>query len=166
MRGVMAASKQALIAELRRRVDADLDAVTASQMESAAGATHEEARAEGDKDMRSTETSYVARGLAMRVAELREASAALARFAVRAFDDDDAVAIGAVVEVDDEDGASERYLIAPAGAGVTLDDGGAVVRVITPASPLARALLGSRVDDEVTLDSPRGPRTLTIVGLA
>lgn len=156
------ADKVAVLTELRARVAADLEAVTASHKESAAAATHEEARAEGDKDMRSTETSYVARGLAMRVAELREASAALANFALRSFGDDHAIAAGALVTVEDDDGAREQYFIAPAGGGQVIDG----VRVVTPAAPLARALLGSRVDDEVSLASPRGRRVMTIVGVA
>ena len=45
----------------------------ARAVDAAEGATHEENRAEGDKDMRSTEASYVARGHAERTVQLEQA---------------------------------------------------------------------------------------------
>ena len=51
-----------LIAALERA----LAAMTHSAEQTRSGVVHEDSRAEGDKDMRSTEQSYIARGQAMR----------------------------------------------------------------------------------------------------
>ena len=62
--------KAAVLCALRERVGADLDALVRRQRDVQAGAVHEEKRAEHAKDTRATEQSYLARGLAERVAEL------------------------------------------------------------------------------------------------
>ena len=154
--------KKAVVDALRARVAADLDAAITSQRDAQAGATHEEARPEGDKDTRATEASYVARGLAQRVADLQEAASLLANMLVRRFGEDDVVAVSAVVTCEDENGAECLYFIAPAGGGIKLAVGGQTLGVITPASPLGRVMLGKRAGDDVEL---RG-RELSIVLVA
>jgi GreA/GreB family transcription elongation factor len=55
------------------------------------------------------------------------------------------------------------------GGGVAAGGGGVVaggVQVVTPASPLGRALLGKRVDDEVEVRLPGKLRTLRVVDVA
>jgi len=157
--------KVAVLSALRDRVTADLEAVTESQKKTVEGATHEEARPESDKDTRATESSYLARGLAKRVGELRNAAVKLANFPLRRFGDDDAIGLGALVVVEDDDGAEERYFIAPAGGGIKLTVSSVAVGVITSEAPLALALRGKRVGDEVELRVGRSQRSLEVVGL-
>lgn len=57
------------------------------------------------------------------------------------------------------DGAEERYLV---GTLVEQDDD---VTVVTPASPLGRALLGAHVGDEVAYTAPGGPARVAVVGI-
>ncbi len=71
--------------------------------------------------------------------------------------------MGALVALEDESGATTRYLIAPAGGGQRLDLDGIALQVITPTAPLARQLLGRRVDDEIRVERPRGGFEATIV---
>ena len=126
------------------------------------GATHTEARAENPKDTRGLEQSYLARGQAQRVAELEAGLAAVTALVLRDFASGDPVAVGALVTVDD-DGEPKRLFIAPHGGGSVLAGG---VQVVTPSSPLGRALLGKRVDDEAELRLPGGQRTLVVVAVA
>jgi transcription elongation GreA/GreB family factor len=153
--------KREVLRRLRARVGAELEAAIATQKEAHAAAVHEEARPESDKDTRATEGSYLARGLAMRVAELATASARLESLDLEALDLS-TIAVGALVEVSDE--ANERllYFIAPAGAGETIEVDGVVVLVITPRAPLCRALLGKETGDDVEFVAPRGARSLVI----
>lgn len=154
-----------MLAALRGRVKADLASVTDSQKKTQEGATHDEARPESDKDTRAIESSYLARGLAKRVSELRAAMSQLANFPLRSLDDDAEIGLGALVAVEDEDGAEERYFIAPAGGGIKLEVQGMLVRVITAETPLGKALRGKRVGDEVELRTARTKRALEVVAL-
>jgi transcription elongation GreA/GreB family factor len=155
----MRPEKRALLDELTRLVRADLDAAERAQRETVAGATHEEARPENDKDTRALEQSYLARGQAQRVEQLGAELAELAALRPRAFSEGDPVALGALVTVE-EDERSRLLLIAPARGGTELSGN---VQVVTPTSPLGRALLGARAGEFREVRLPQKSRELAIV---
>jgi transcription elongation factor GreB len=78
----------------------------------------------------------------------------------RAPDDPDRIFFGAWVQLVDDDGAERQLRIVgpdeidPARGYVSMD------------SPLARALMGRRRDDEVRIDTPTGPRTWTVLTIS
>ena len=66
------------------------------------------------------------------------------------------VAFGAWVTLEDDDGAEQVYrLVGP-------DEFDAKAGLISVDSPVARAVLGKREGDEVTVARPKGPATFTI----
>jgi transcription elongation GreA/GreB family factor len=138
-----------------------LDTARAAHASAVAGAVDDEARPENDKDTRGLEQSYLARGQAQRVAELEAAIAHTTKLEMRAFGARDPVALGALVTVD-EAGAELRFFVAAHGGGSVLSSG---VQVVTPSSPLGRALLGKRVDDDVELQLPGKLRSFTIIAI-
>jgi transcription elongation GreA/GreB family factor len=127
-----------------------LERMAAVAKDTAAGATHEEARSEGDKDMRATEQSYVARGQAMRAEELAEALAQIERFEPPAYDDEKPIGAGALVELDVE-GERKWLFVLPVAGGTEVLVDGATVLVITPSSPVGRQLVGKQVGDAFEL---------------
>src|ERR1700722_19685512 len=64
-------SKPTLKAELLALLTADLETLERAHRATREGATHEEAKPENDKDTRALEQSYLARGQAARIEELR-----------------------------------------------------------------------------------------------
>lgn len=161
--------KAAIVSALRARIEADLATVERRQADTQAGATHAENRAEHAKDTRATEDSYLARGLAERVAELRRNVEALAGAPLRPFDGDEAIAVGALVTVaaEDEDGdeREEHWLLVPGAAGIEIEVGGRTIRAVTPVSPLGQALLGLEVGDEGAVRTPRGERSFEVLAI-
>jgi transcription elongation GreA/GreB family factor len=143
--------KHALIAALCESLEAEIARAIESAERTRAGAIHEEARPENDKDTRALEASYLARGQAQRVVDLQQALK-LARFMeVRAFGPDDAIGISALVQLQSER-ESRWYFLAPSAGGRRLrasDD--TSVDVITPEAPLGRALAGRFVGDEFVM---------------
>jgi transcription elongation GreA/GreB family factor len=154
--------KAALRAELLQTLNDALETARAAHAAAVAGATDEEARPENDKDTRGLEQSYLARGQAQRVAELEAAVGEVGALVLRTFGERDRVALGALVTVE-EDGREHRFFLAPHGGGTVLADG---AQVVTPLSPLGRALLGRRIDDEVEVQLPGKLRGFVIVALA
>lgn len=77
------------------------------------------------------------------------------------------VSVGAIVEVEDGD-EGRTFFLAPAGAGVelTMPDGDGFLTVVTPASPLGRAVLGRRSGDTVEVVVAGEPREWTITYVA
>lgn len=151
--------RSALKAELERILAADLAAREASHRATVEAATHEEAKPENDKDTRALEQSYLARGEAMRVEELRAGLAEVRALALRPFGEDTPIALGALVTAE-EDGQTLRLFLAPYGGGVSLDEGR--VQVVTPKSPLGRALLGKRAGDDCELSVAGRVRAISV----
>lgn len=154
--------KHELLRALCAQVRADLETVAAAQRTTQSGATHEESRPENDKDTRALEASYLARGQAHRVVELNDALAQLERLELRAFAAGAPIALTALVTVGD-DREESLYFLAPGGGGVRLSAGGRVVQVVTPSSPVGRALLGKVQGDDVDIRTPHGLREASIV---
>ena len=150
--------KGRLKTELLAALEAQLASARSSHEAAVSAATDDEARPENDKDTRGLEQSYLARGHAQRVGELETAIAVVGTFAPRAFGDTDPIALGALITFE-EDARRRTLWLAPHGGGIELTGD---VTVVTPTSPLGRALLGKRVDDDVEL----GKRSLTITNVA
>lgn len=70
------------------------------------------------------------------------------------------VFFGARVEVEADDGSISRYHI------VGADEIGSTAEAISVDSPVARALLGRSLDDEVRIATPAGQRRLCIVSVS
>jgi hypothetical protein len=160
--------KADLLDALRARVRADLEALERRQLDVEKGATHEESRSEHAKDTRATEQSYLARGLADRVADLRRTVDALVALELRRFGPDDPIAVSALVVVssegDEPDTANhESWFVVPGAGGLELHLAGIRVRTVTPISPLGRSLLGLCQGEAGTLRTPRGSRSFDVL---
>ena len=61
------------------------------------------------------------------------------------------IGLGAIVEIEGEEGGGKTVFLAPAGAGeeLTGPGGDGFFHVVTPVSPLGRAMLGKRVGDVI-----------------
>lgn len=110
-------------------------------------ATNEETRQEGKYDTRAIEAGYLAEAQARRRAEVEQALGLLR--GVAEGPPRDHVDGPCLVHLERPDGVA-FYLLAPAAAGLRVDVGGQVVRVLTPSSPLGRELLGAEVDHELS----------------
>jgi transcription elongation GreA/GreB family factor len=162
--------KARLLSALRDRVAADREALERRQRDAQEGSTHDESRAEHAKDTRATEQSYLARGLAERVEELRRTAAALAVLDPGHFGSEDPIAVTALVTLsmegegsDDRGGNEQSWWIVASAGGFQLELEGVRVRTITPVSPLGRALLGLQAGDEGSYRTPRGERRFEVL---
>jgi transcription elongation GreA/GreB family factor len=159
----MSLDKLALRDELARVLAADLAVRERAYQVAREGATHEEAKPENDKDTRALEQSYLARGEAQRIDELRSGLAQIRALRPRPAGAGAPAAIGAIVYTEDEDGAESIHWLAPYGGGVKLEAG---VQVVTPRSPLGRALLGAHAGDEREIAIGGRRRVVTVRAIA
>ena len=150
----MSADKEALRRELRAAIARDHEKLVAAQELTSSGIVHPDARSEGSKDMRATEASYIARGQAQRAEALARDLALVDAMPLRRFGEGDAIALSAWVTLADDDGHEQELFVAPAGGGIELVLADRVIRTVTPAAPIGRALIGARLGDEVEV--PRG----------
>jgi len=142
--------KKAVWEALKERLESDLLRAQKRAKDAADGATHEENRAEGDKDMRATEASYVARGQAGRASEMEEAFVRVGALELLSFKPGERIAISALIDVD-HDAKRLCYFLVPAAGGERVTVCGVEIQTLTPQSPLGRALLGLAEGDEAEL---------------
>jgi transcription elongation GreA/GreB family factor len=154
------ATKLALKTELTSLLASDLETLERSHRASIEGATHEEAKPENDKDTRALEQSYLARGQAKRIDELRGHVAEVASMPCRDFTNGEPAAMGALVTIEEDDGESHLFM-APQGGGTRLRGG--EIQVVTPRSPLGVALLGKQEGDECEVRLAGRVRALVVV---
>jgi len=162
--------KAALLDEVLSRLRAQLEEVTRAQKLTQAGVTHEDNRAEGDKDMRSTEASYVARGQALRVEQLREEVREVESVRIRRFGEESPLAWGALLTLNAGDGTVSHHLLLPAGAGLSLtrlvNAEEFIISVVSTRSPLGQVLVGARVGEPVSLDRDDMSREWEVAAVA
>ena len=138
--------KKTIIDAALKALASKLEAMRSSAEETRKGATHEESRPENDKDTRGLEASYLARGQALRVREMTEAMAQLRYMELFGFGGGKPIALSALVVVEAE--SEVRYLLlVPAGGGVKVRVDDLDIQLVTPQSPLGRALLHKEVGD-------------------
>jgi transcription elongation GreA/GreB family factor len=142
--------KKAVLATLKQQLQTELERAQKRAKDAADGATHEENRAEGDKDMRATEASYVARGQAGRASDMEEAFVRVSALELLDFKPGARIAVSALIELLHDD-KQLHYFLVPAAGGERLTVAGTEIQTLTPQSPLGRALLGASEGDEAEL---------------
>lgn len=156
--------KRALVNALRAELEEEIAAMARIARDAADAATHEENKPEGDKDMRSTESSYLARGQAGRVMDLERAHAILGAMELRTFASGDAIQSSAIVELR-QGSKNSVYFLATVAGGRRVRIGGVEVQTTTTTSPLGQALLGLSEGDDVELATPQGLRAYEVISV-
>lgn len=140
--------KQQVVEALRVALRDELAAVERVAAMARDEVGNSETKSEGKYDTRSTEASYLARGQAWRVVELRRLVAWIEAFEPQPREQ---VTIGALVRVE----PGGWLFLAPVG-GHTVSVGDQRVRVISPASPLGQAMGELEAGDAFEVETPRG----------
>lgn len=158
--------KEHLRQHIIERLTADLATLTAAARRAHAAATHEECLPDNKYDTTALEASYVAQGQANRAAEIRRALERYRALALRHFDAETPIRLTALVTLEADDGHCRQVFVGPDAGGLKVFDGETECIVITPESPLGRALLASVCDDEIHVNQGESRKVYTIVAVA
>lgn len=139
--------KAAIIGQLKDDHDLLLQAARTAH----AAATHEENIPDNKYETLALEASYIAQGQANRAEEIRRAVQVFESLSLRFFDEESAIRMSALIALEDQNGASRQVFLAPAAGGMSVDFDGEKVQLITPASPLGQALLGTVCGDLISV---------------
>lgn len=131
--------------------------------DAAEAATHAEAKPENDKDTRALEASYLAAGQAERVRALEIALRHLVGLELQDVSASKPICASAVITLEDAAGNRAVYFMSPHGGGLKLNLEETTIQVVTPQSPLGKALLGRVLGDTIELRGKAGLREMSIV---
>jgi len=157
-------NKGDLVKQLKAELEREIEVLERAARSAREAATHEESRPENDKDTRAVEAAYLAGAQADRARELGRALNAIEFLPLRGFREEDPIASAALIEVE-VDGKRFHYFLAPQGGGLRAEMEGVTVQVITPQSPMGKALLGKSVGDVVEVRTEGRAREVEILAV-
>jgi transcription elongation GreA/GreB family factor len=156
--------KRKLIEHIRSEVEKDVETLTASAKATIEAATGEESKAENQYDTRGLEASYLARGQAKRISDIKEFLVVLKHVVLKDFGPDDKIAGSALIEVE-SNGKTSHLLMMTHGGGVTVTFEGKKIQIVTPSSPLGEALLDLVEGDVAVVEQGDSVREYEIISV-
>jgi len=112
-------------------------------------ATDDQSVAETQYDTLAIESSYLAEGMSRRINEFQLAIKIYKNLSLHEFTHDDAAALGAMIQLAEDKARKHWFFIGPNTGGFHAFIEEQSITVITPQSPMGKALLGKYVDDDV-----------------
>jgi len=143
-------NKRVIIQRIVAKLTSELAGYFRAAQAAHAEATHEQNKAENKYDTRGLEAAYLARGQSRQAKEVEAAIAAFEKLAARKFQAEEAIDLGALVELETK-GERMIYFIGPKAGGTEVVHDGREILVITPQSPLGEQLLGKKQGDRLQL---------------
>jgi transcription elongation GreA/GreB family factor len=143
-------NKRAVIQKITAKLVAELEVYFRAAHASRTEATHESSKAENKYDTRGLEASYLARGQSRQAAELEAAITEFEKLGAKKFAAGDAIAVGALVELE-HGGEKSFYFIGPRAGGTEILHDRKEILVITPQSPLGEQLMGKKAGERPQL---------------
>lgn len=141
-------SKDQLLDAIRTQTHETLATLEKALADSHENATGEETKSDGKYDTRAIEAAYLAEAQREQMEKARTNHQRLANFQADSFDDRSPVAVGALVEAENDEGLV-FYFLAPAGGGLTVTYLGCPAVVVTPESLAFQQLHGRKVGDHI-----------------
>ncbi len=158
--------KESLVEEALKLLGQALEELQHQARTTAEGATHAESRPENSKDTRGLEASYLARGLATRVAQLEADLTQLRRMPLKGFGPEDPISASALVRLHSPDSGDLVLFLTPCGGGTSLRWDLLTIVLVTPRSPLGKAVLGKQLDDALSLKLDGKEREYELIEVA
>lgn len=154
--------KSEVLAAIIRALEDELNVALMAARTAATDATSDESKPENKYDTRALEASYLARGQAQRVADLKEALYSVKHLILKNFTKDDLISATALVEIESKE-MRQVLFFAGAGGGTQVICSGVKIQVITPATPLGQALLKARVEESIFVNIGKSEREFVVL---
>ena len=110
-------------------------------------ATDDQSVAETQYDTLAIESAYLAEGQSRRIIAFKKALKGFEQLSLS--DNSKHVVLGSLVQLSEDKDENHWFFIAPAAAGFRAKINGQHYTVITPQSPMGKALLGKQSDDDI-----------------
>ncbi len=150
-------NKAEILQKFIEAIEGELLILKKAAKDTADYATDSENKPENKYDTRGLEASYLAGAQAQRVAEMTDVLLCLKNYAVKFFHSEKTnqktpavISISTLVEVFSND-KTQFLLIMPLGGGQIIQFLGQTIQIVTPVSPLGKALIGQTVGEVITI---------------
>lgn len=142
-------NKEALIRLVMNELENELTHAINSANDAHAAAVDDESVAETQYDTLAIEAGYLAEGQSRRVQELQNAIHNYQSLPLVAFDQNKAISLAALVQLSQDKESKHWFFIGPAAGGFRCQLNNQHITVITPQSPMGKALMNKFEDDDI-----------------
>jgi transcription elongation GreA/GreB family factor len=157
-------NKQVIVEQIIAALEAELEGYLRSAKAAHAEATHEQNKAENKYDTRGLEASYLAHGQSRQAMEVMQAMQHYRSLPLRDFQAQEAIGLGAVVELE-RDGKRSVYFVGPYAGGTEIECEGLSVLVITPQSPMGQQLAGRKQGEDLQIRIGKGSESYRVAAV-
>ena len=140
-----------IIKAIIERLVQELATATLASQQAHASATHKENVAENKYDTLAVEAAYLAHGQSVRIADLQASIAQYRHLDSAPLTSHTTVQVGSTVTINNDNDQSQILFIGPSAGGMKLAINGLEILTVTPQTPMGRVLIGSAVNDEISL---------------
>jgi len=148
-------SKNKLHACILLELESLLNRTVSAAQQAYETATNKQNKAENKYDTLGLEAAYLAEGQSKRVAQYETEVEVFKKFPVKEYIEGARIGVGALVSIVNEQKIEDRLFIGPVAGGLcfSYSENGEQfdIRLVTPASPIGKALIGLEAGDEFTL---------------
>lgn len=127
----------------------DLERIANAVDDAHAVSTDEANIPENKYDTLALEASYLEQGQSQRMIELENSIKEFMMLRLQAFTNGSQILLSALVALQSADKQKNFFFFGPAAGGVEIKHKGKTVTVITPASPIGKAVLGKKQGDQI-----------------
>mgnify|MGYP003385807617 CR=1 FL=1 len=144
-------NKKQIIRDILAHLEHELLAIKNAANNAHLAATDDQSVAETQYDTLAIEASYLAEGQSRRVGEIQKAKQLIEQLVIRDFQKIMPISVSSLVQLANESDDNQWFFIAPAAGGFKGILNGHNYTVITPNSPMAKALIGKFIEDKIEL---------------
>ncbi|WDE05795.1 hypothetical protein SG34_002330 [Thalassomonas viridans] len=148
--------KESLVKNIIQHLQHELDNATLAAEKAHLAAIDDQSVAETQYDTLAIEAGYLAQGQSRRIVEFQDALAAYRQLDLSPYSQDAAISLGHLVQLDGDAKQQHWFFLGPAAAGYRTSIQGHKFTVITPHSPMGKALKGKYPDDEICVALGKG----------
>ncbi len=159
-------NKEDILTQIITTLTTDLNTLTTAAKTAHAAATHTECLPDNKYDTTGLEASYIAQGQANRAQDIKQSLDRYRKLVIRTFGDETPIRLTALITIEAEGGSNKQVFLGPDAGGLKLSDDNEECIVITPESPLGRALLGKVCGDEIETGGGASRKTFIIVAVS
>jgi len=153
---VIMVRKSRLLECIQLELESLLNITVSAAQQAYETATNKQNKAENKYDTLGLEAAYLAEGQSKRVAQYESEVEVFKKLPVKEYIEGEKIGVGALVSIVNEQEIKDILFIGPVAGGLCfsyLENGKKFdIRVVTPASPIGKALIGLEAGDDFTLN--------------
>lgn len=141
----------AILDAIIQQLESDLATALAASERAHQTATDKENIPENKYDTLALEAAYLAHGQSKRIEELHKSLLCYQKLSLPTFTNQTPIQLGALVTLEDVYGTEQCLFLGPDAGGLQLEHLQQKVMVVTPKTPMGKALVGCLIGDEISM---------------